>query len=94
MWMKRETTKRGAPSVRKEAETAWKKCWKDLSQECIQGWIKRIMRHIAMVILLEGDNNYKEGSYQKGEVLGETGEYCDVDEFEWEFPDSFPENQQ
>jgi hypothetical protein len=35
-----------------------------------------------MVFLLEGDNNYKEGLYQKGEVLGETGEYCDVGEFE------------
>jgi transposase len=26
MWMKRETTKRGAPSVRKEAEIAWRNC--------------------------------------------------------------------
>jgi hypothetical protein len=46
-----------------------------------------------MVILLEGDNKYKEGAYQKGEVLGETREYCDIGEFEWEFLDSFLENQ-
>jgi hypothetical protein len=37
IWIKRETTKRGAPSVRKEVETTWKKCWKDLSQEPILG---------------------------------------------------------
>jgi hypothetical protein len=46
MWMKMETTKRGAPSVRKAAVTAWKKCWKDMSQERIQRWISRIIRHI------------------------------------------------
>jgi hypothetical protein len=56
-------------------------------------WIRRIIRHIAIVILLEGDNKYKEGPYKKGDVLGETGEYCDIGEFEWEFLDSFPENE-
>lgn len=76
--MKMETTKRGAPSVRKEAVKAWTKCWKNLSQEHIQRWISRIIRHIEMVILLEGDNKYKEGSFQKGEVLGETGEWLDL----------------
>ena len=90
--MKIETTKRGAPSIRKEAEIAWRKCWKNLSQERIQQWIKRIIRYIQIVILLEGDNKYKEGPYKKGEVLGETGEYCDLGEFEWEFPDNLPEN--
>jgi hypothetical protein len=78
MWMKMETTKRGAPSVRKEAVKAWTKCWKNLSQERIQRWISRIIRHIEMVILLEGDNKYKEGSFQEGEVLGETGEWLDL----------------
>jgi hypothetical protein len=80
--MKRETTKRGAPSKRAEAERAWKKCWKDLSQERIQGWITRIKRHIDIVILLEGDNKYQERAYKKGEVLGETGEWVDLGEFD------------
>jgi hypothetical protein len=76
--MKRETTKKGAPSKRIEAERAWKKCWKDLSQERIQGWIRCIVRHIDMVILLNGDNKYKERAYKPREVLGETGEWVDV----------------
>jgi hypothetical protein len=76
--MKMETTKRGVPSVRKEAEVSWKKCWKDMSQERIQRWIQRIIRHIQMVILLEGDNKYKEGPFEEGEVAGETGEWVDL----------------
>ena len=31
-----------------------------------------------MVILLEGDNKYKEGPYQDGDVLGETGDWLDL----------------
>lgn len=31
-----------------------------------------------MVILLEGDNKYKEGSFAEGEVAGETGEWLDI----------------
>jgi hypothetical protein len=42
-------------------------------QEHIQRWILRILRHIKMVILLEGDNKYKEGPFEDGQVLGETG---------------------
>ena len=30
--MKRRITEKGAPRTRKEAEKAWIKCWKDLSQ--------------------------------------------------------------
>jgi hypothetical protein len=69
MWMKMETTKQGAPSIRKEAEAAWKKCWKNMSQERIQRWILRIIRHIQMVILLDGDNKYKEGCFEEGKWL-------------------------
>ena len=32
IWMKRETTKKGAPRTRKEAEKAWTKYWEDMSQ--------------------------------------------------------------
>jgi len=81
MWMKIETTKRGAPSIRKEAEIAWKKCWKNLPQEKIQRWILWIIRHIQMVILLEGDNKYKEGAFGDGEVAGETGDWLDLGTF-------------
>jgi hypothetical protein len=38
-WMKRGTTKKWALSKRVEAEKAWKKCWKELLQEQIQGWV-------------------------------------------------------
>ena len=60
-WMKRETTKKGAPRTRKEAEKAWTRCWEDLSQKRIQSWIERMPRHIAQVIRLRGGNEYREG---------------------------------
>jgi hypothetical protein len=60
-WMKRETTKKGAPKNRAEAIRAWTKCWQDLPQEKIRAWIERIMRHIQEVIKLEGGNEYREG---------------------------------
>jgi len=61
MWMKRETTKKGAPQSRKEAEKVWRKTWKELPQERIQMWIERIMNNVQEVIRLEGGNEYKEG---------------------------------
>ena len=60
-WMKRKTTEKGAPRTRKEAEKAWTKCWKNLDQKRIQGWIERMPRHIAEVIRLKGGNEYREG---------------------------------
>jgi hypothetical protein len=80
--MKMETTKQGAPSISKEAKTAWRKCWQEPSQERIQRWILRIMRHIQMLILLEGDNKYKEGPFGEGEVAGETGDWVDLGTFD------------
>ena len=58
--MKRRITEKGAPRTRKEAEKAWTKCWKDLSQARIQRWIERISRHITEVIRLRGGNVYRE----------------------------------
>jgi hypothetical protein len=86
--MKSETTKRGAPSIRKEAERAWKKCWKNLSQERIQRWIIRIIRHIQIVILQDGDNKYKEGAFRDREMAGETGDWLDLGAFEQDWPES------
>lgn len=60
-WMKRKTTKYGAPRNRADAEKAWKQAWKDLSQEQIQAWIQRIIRHISKIIELDGGNEYIEG---------------------------------
>lgn len=40
------------------------------------------MMHIQMVIMLEGDNKYKERNYKKGEAPGETGEWVDLGEFD------------
>jgi transposase len=59
--MKRDTTKKGAPTSRAEMEKAWLKAWEDLEQTRIQQWIERIPRHIQEVIRLQGDNCYKEG---------------------------------
>jgi hypothetical protein len=60
-WMKRETTKKGAPKNRADATRAWRKCWKELPQEKIQAWIERIPIHIQKIIELEGGNESKEG---------------------------------
>jgi len=60
-WMKRQTTKKGAPKSRAEAIRAWEKCWEELPQEKIQAWIERIPIHIQKIIELEGGNGYREG---------------------------------
>jgi hypothetical protein len=61
MYMKRETTKKGAPTSRKIAEILWTRCWKSMSQRRIQRWIERIPHHIQEIIRLKGGNDYKEG---------------------------------
>ncbi len=58
LYMKAQTTKDGPPSTRAEAEERWLNAWNELSQETIQGWIKRIMHHIQEIIRLEGGNEY------------------------------------
>lgn len=60
-WMKRNTTKKGAPKSREVAVKAWEKCWDELPQAQIQAWIERIPVHIQKIIELEGGNEYKEG---------------------------------
>jgi transposase len=66
-WMKRRTTRKGAPKSRPEAYTAWRTAWEDLPQERIQQWIERIPRHIQEIIRLEGGNEYREGrEYRQG----------------------------
>jgi len=61
-WMKREITKKGAPKSRAEAIRAWEQCWNEkLTQERIQAWIERIIKHIQEVIRCEGGNEYREG---------------------------------
>jgi transposase len=61
-YMKRQTTRRGAPVNVKEAEKSWISCWKDMEQGRIQRWIERIIRHVQQVYELEGGNNYREGT--------------------------------
>jgi transposase len=68
MWMKRDTTKKGALTSRKAAEAAWIKSWKQMPQERIQRWIERIPFHIQHIIKLEGGNDYKEGVPKEEEV--------------------------
>ena len=60
-YLKSLTTRKGAPKSRSEAIATWEAAWKELSQDRIQGWIYRIIRHIQEVIRLEGGNEYREG---------------------------------
>lgn len=60
-WLKRFTTKKGAPKNRAEALRIWQQAWNLLPQECIQQWIERLPRHIEEIIRLDGGNEYKEG---------------------------------
>lgn len=60
-YMKRATTKKGAPKSRAAAVRAWEQCWDELPQSKIQAWIERIPIHIQKIIELEGGNEYKEG---------------------------------
>jgi transposase len=62
--LKRETTSKGAPGTRPDAEKRWNEAWRDLEQERIQAWIRRIVDHIQQVIKLEGGNEYPEGRHE------------------------------
>jgi len=62
-WLKRATTKKGAPKSRAQAIEVWEKQWADLPQEKMQAWIERIIFHVQEVIRLEGGNEYKEGRH-------------------------------
>jgi transposase len=60
-WLKRKTTRSGAPRYRILMEFKWREAWIGLEQKRIQAWIERIPRHIQEVIRLEGGNEYREG---------------------------------
>jgi len=62
LYLKRVTTRKGAPKTRAEAERAWRKAWEELEQWRIQAWIERIPRHIKEVIRCRGGNDYVEGA--------------------------------
>jgi hypothetical protein len=59
--MKRDTTKHGAITSHAQLKEEWIKCWKEISQECIQAWIEQIIEHVREVIRLNGGNEYCEG---------------------------------
>lgn len=61
-FMKRSTTRKGAPTTFGRAASGWRGCWEDIEQGRIQRWIERIPRHIQEIIRLEGGNEYHEGS--------------------------------
>lgn len=60
-WLKRRTTRLGAPKSRGEAIRAWHEAWDEIPQEKIQAWIERIPIHVQRIIDCEGGNDYKEG---------------------------------
>jgi len=45
-YLKRNTTKKGAPKSRTEAIAMWQATWKNLPLEAIQRWIERILRYV------------------------------------------------
>jgi len=59
-YMKRETTKHGAASSKKQMKEDWVQCWEEIPQEKIQAWVERIPINIQEVIRLEGGNEYQE----------------------------------
>jgi hypothetical protein len=59
-YMKRETTKHGTATSKKQMKEDWIKCWESIPQERLQRWIERIPVHIQEVIQLEGGNEYTE----------------------------------
>ena len=61
-YLKRETTKKGPPESRAVAERVWARAWKDMPQEKIQRWIKRIPYHVQQIINCKGGNEYIEGN--------------------------------
>lgn len=84
-YLKRQTTKKGAPASRAVAEERWKQAWEELPQTKIQAWIEAIPHHIQCIIDCEGGNEYKEGRPKKrrsGDAAlqgGDTGETQWVD---------------
>jgi transposase len=61
MWMKRDTTKKGALTSRKLAEVVWTRSWKNMPQARIQRWIERIPFHIQHIIRLGGGMTIRRG---------------------------------
>lgn len=80
--------KTGCTKHQKRIRDCIEEVLEDMSQEQIQQWILHIIRHIQIVILLEGDNKYKEGPFAEGEVARETREWLDVGAFEWDFTEN------
>ena len=82
-YMKRVTTKKGAPTSRKKAEEAWLKAWKELPQEKIQAWIEAIPVHVKRIIECDGGNEYKEGRdhVRRYNRAGESRGYAEGDDW-------------
>ena len=60
-YLKRATTKSGAPKSKTEATKLWKAAWGDMPLERIRAWIERIPYHIKQINKCEGGNEYEEG---------------------------------
>lgn len=70
-WMKRKTTKAGAPQNRGVGEKVWRSTWAELEQPRIRAWIERIPWHIEQIINCEGGNEYLEGRKRPENALEE-----------------------
>ena len=61
-YMKLQTTRKGCATSKKDLTIQWEKCWKELPQARIQGWVDRIAIHIEAIIKCKGGNEYMESS--------------------------------
>lgn len=64
-WLKRQTTRKGAPESAIAMEKAWLTAWDELEIERVQKWVERIPRHIQKILELHGGNEYVEGRFDK-----------------------------
>jgi hypothetical protein len=84
--MKMETAKKVHRALGEKQKRHRGNAGKTCRKRRIQRWMMRIIRHFQIVILLEDDNKYKEGLFQDGEVLGETGEWLDLGAINLDLP--------
>ena len=59
--MKRETTKKGGGTSKKQMKIDWINCQDNMPAEKRHVQVKRVYYHVKEVIRLEGGNEYKEG---------------------------------
>jgi transposase len=66
--MKRQATANGPLTSRKQAVQAFQKAWEEVPAETLHRLVDRVRGHVKWVLVLHGDNKYKEGTVPPPEV--------------------------